>query len=89
MQATRTRFQITLRVSDQPGVLASIAGEFATQGISVETVAQTTSDDSESSAILTIMTHIASEGDLEKVVESLAKNKAVVSVESVLRVEGL
>lgn len=89
VQATRTRFQITLRVSDQPGVLASIAGEFATQGISVETVAQTTSDDSESSAILTIMTHIASEGDLEKVVESLAKNKAVVSVESVLRVEGL
>jgi hypothetical protein len=35
------------------------------------------------------MTHIASEGDLEKVVDSLSKNKAVVSVESVLRVEGL
>ena len=89
VQATRTRFQITLRVSDQPGVLSSIAGEFAAQGISVETVAQTTSSDSESAAILTIMTHIASEGDLEKVVESLSKNKAVVSVESVLRVEGL
>jgi homoserine dehydrogenase len=89
VQATRTRFQITLRVSDQPGVLSSIAGEFAMQGISVETVAQTVSSDSESAAILTIMTHIASEGDLEKVVDSLAKNKAVVSVESVLRVEGL
>lgn len=89
VQATRTRFQITLRVSDQPGVLSSIAGEFAAKGISVETVAQTTSSDSESAAILTIMTHIASEGDLEKVVESLSKNKAVVSVESVLRVEGL
>ena len=89
VQATRTRFQITLRVSDQPGVLSSIAGEFAEQGISVETVAQTVSSDSEAAAILTIMTHIASEGDLEKVVDSLSKNKAVVSVESVLRVEGL
>ena len=89
VQATRTRFQITLRVSDQPGVLSSIAGEFAKQGISVETVAQTVSSDSEAAAILTIMTHIASEGDLEKVVDSLSKNKAVVSVESVLRVEGL
>lgn len=89
VQATRTRFQITLRVSDQPGVLSSIAGEFAKQGISVETVAQTVSSDIEAAAILTIMTHIASEGDLEKVVDSLSKNKAVVSVESVLRVEGL
>lgn len=89
VQSTRTRFQITLRVSDQPGVLASIAGDFASQGISVETVAQTVSSDSESAAILTIMTHIATERDLEKVVDTLTENKAVVSVESVFRVEGL
>jgi homoserine dehydrogenase len=89
VQATRTRFQITLRVSDQPGVLASIAGEFAAQNISVETVAQSVPSDSEPSAVLTIMTHIASEEDLEKVVDSISKNRAVVSVESVLRVEGI
>lgn len=89
VQATRTRFQITLQVSDQPGVLASIAGEFANQGISVETVAQSVANDSAAAAVLTIMTHIASEGDLEKVVDSLSKNQAVVSVESVLRVEGI
>lgn len=89
VQSTRTRFQITLRVSDQPGVLASIAGEFAAQNISVETVAQSVPGDGEPAAVLTIMTHIASEGDLEKVVESISKNKAVVSVESVLRVEGI
>jgi homoserine dehydrogenase len=89
VQATRTRFQITLRVSDQPGVLSSIAGEFAAQGISVETVAQSVSADLAEAAVLTIMTHIASEGDLEKVVEALSKNSAVASVESVVRVEGL
>jgi homoserine dehydrogenase len=89
VQATRTRFQITLQVSDQLGVLASIAREFADKGISVETVSQSSSTNSDSAALLTIMTHIASEGDLEKVVESLESNKAVVLVESVLRVEGL
>jgi homoserine dehydrogenase len=89
VQSTRTRFQITLRVSDQPGVLASIAGEFAAQNISVETVAQSVPVDAEPAAVLTIMTHIASERDLEKVVESISKNKAVVAVESVLRVEGI
>ena len=55
----------------------------------VETVAQSVPSDSEPSAVLTIMTHIASEEDLEKVVDSISKNKAVVSVESVLRVEGI
>lgn len=89
VQATRTRFQITLQVSDQPGVLASIAREFADKGISVETVSQSAAINSDSAALLTIMTHIASEGDLEKVVESLESNKAVVLVESVLRVEGI
>lgn len=89
VQATRTRFQITLQVSDQPGVLASIAKEFADKGISVETVSQSAAINSDSAALLTIMTHIASEGDLEKVVESLESNKAVVLVESVLRVEGI
>lgn len=89
VQATRTRFQITLQVSDQPGVLASIAREFADKGISVETVSQSAATNSDSAALLTIMTHIASEGDLEKVVESLESNKAVVLVESVLRVEGI
>jgi homoserine dehydrogenase len=89
VQATKTRFQITLRVSDQPGVLASIAGEFAAQGISVETVAQTVSTSADSAALLTIMTHMASEGDLEKVVDSLNQNRAVVAVESVVRVEGI
>ncbi len=89
VQATRTRFQITLQVSDQPGVLASIAREFADKGISVETVSQSAATNSDSAALLTIMTHMASEGDLEKVVESLESNKAVVLVESVVRVEGI
>lgn len=88
IQAVRTRFQITLEVQDQPGVLAAIASEFASHGVSVETVAQTVAKDG-SAALLTIMTHSASEGDLEQLVESLKRNDFVVRVDSVIRVEGI
>ena len=88
IQQVRTRFQITLQVQDQPGVLASIANEFASHGVSVETVAQSTATDGEA-ALLTIMTHSALEGDLEQLVKSLELNDFVVQVDSVIRVEGI
>ncbi|MGN6125508.1 MAG: homoserine dehydrogenase [Humibacter sp.] len=39
--AVRTRYQITLRVTDAPGVLSRIAAIFAANEVSVETVTQT------------------------------------------------
>jgi homoserine dehydrogenase len=86
VQRIQTRYQITLQVSDLPGVLASIASIFATHGVSVETVSQSPA---EQDALLTVMTHRASEADLEQVVASLRKNEAVKSVTSVIRVEGM
>lgn len=86
VQEIETRYQITLQVLDLPGVLASIASIFATNDVSVETVSQTPA---EQDALLTVMTHKASESDLEQVVASLRKNEAVRSVTSVIRVEGM
>lgn len=86
VQEIETRYQITLQVLDLPGVLASIASIFATHDVSVETVSQTPA---EQDALLTVMTHRASEADLEQVVQSLRKNEAVRSVTSVIRVEGM
>ena len=86
VQRIQTRYQITLQVRDLPGVLASIASIFATHGVSVETVSQSPA---EQDALLTVMTHRASEADLEQVVASLRKNEAVKSVTSVIRVEGM
>lgn len=86
VQQIETRYQITLQVQDLPGVLASIASIFATHDVSVETVSQTPA---EQDALLTVMTHKASESDLEQVVASLRKNEAVRSVTSVIRVEGM
>jgi homoserine dehydrogenase len=88
VQSVVTRFQITLEVSDEAGVLASIASVFAENGVSVETVQQSPAD-KDAAAVLTVMTHVALESDLEKVVVALSKNPAVVNVNSVIRVEGL
>jgi homoserine dehydrogenase len=88
VQSVVTRFQITLEVADEAGVLASIASVFAENGVSVETVQQSPAD-KDAAAVLTVMTHVALESDLEKVVVALSKNPAVVNVNSVIRVEGL
>ena len=87
VQFVNTRFQITLEVSDKAGVLAKIASIFAGHGVSVETVQQSVATNS--AALLTIMTHVASERDLEAVVQTLGSDESVVSVASVIRVEGL
>lgn len=87
VQHISTRFQITLEVTDRAGVLAKIASIFANHGVSVETVQQSVSKNN--AALLTIMTHVASERDLESVVSSLKEDDSVVTVSAVIRVEGL
>jgi homoserine dehydrogenase len=87
VQFVNTRFQISLEVSDKAGVLAKIASVFANHGVSVETVQQSVATNN--AALLTIMTHMASERDLESVVDALKADDSVVSVASVIRVEGL
>ncbi len=87
VQRIQTRYQITLAVSDEPGVLAAIASVFAEHGVSVETVSQSSSING--AALLTVMTHRASEQALEQVVSALRGNKSVQQVSSVIRVEGI
>ncbi len=94
-----TRYQITLRVRDEPGVLARIAGEFSEHGVSVEAVQQSVgalegADDggrgeTGPTATLVIGTHEASEAALAATVASLGQSAPVVAVTSVLRVEGV
>ena len=91
-----TRYQITLSVNDESGVLARIASVFAEHGVSVEFVQQTPAsledgDEAETdpaTATLVIGTHEAHEADLAATVDALAANSAVIRVTSVLRVEG-
>jgi homoserine dehydrogenase len=87
VQRIQTRYQITLQVSDEPGVLASIASVFAEHGVSVETVSQSSA--TTGAALLTVMTHRASEQALEQVVSSLRSKNSVQQISSVIRVEGM
>lgn len=92
MASVITRFQITLTVVDQPGVLATIAALFSDHGVSVEAVSQSvakSSGEGEPTATLVIVTHQATEASLSETVEQLESSAVVSSVVSVLRVEGL
>jgi len=83
-----TRYQITLEVNDQPGVLAAVAGTLSDGGVSVATVVQTAGEEADATARLIIGTHRASERALSETVARLAASEVVDRVVSVLRVEG-
>lgn len=86
-----TRYQITLSVLDQPGVLATVSTLFAEHNVSVETVVQSVAggaDSASPTATLVIGTHKASEADLAATVAALTGIDVVRHVTSVLRVEG-
>ncbi|CAD6000481.1 homoserine dehydrogenase [Agreia sp. COWG] len=99
IDSVSTRYQITLVVSDAPGVLARIAGLFSDHGVSVEAVEQSVgtssavprvggTGESSGTATLVIVTHEASERALSRTVKAIADQEVVVRVQSVLRVEG-
>lgn len=91
-----TRYQITMRVTDAPGVLSTVAGVLARHSVSVETVEQTVAGAAPASdagtpgatATLVIGTHRAREHDLAATVVALRAEPVVAAVTSVLRVEG-
>lgn len=88
-----TRYQITLEVRDQPGVLSRLAAQFSDQGVSLETLSQTVQRTGEegaaATATLIVGTHEATEADLSATVDGLVHSDDVHCVTSVLRVEGL
>ena len=74
-----TRYQITLTVLDQPGVLAAIATVFSQHGVSVENVEQSVRSlapgDSVATATLVIGTHKALESDLAATVDRRGRQR--------------
>jgi homoserine dehydrogenase len=82
-----TRFHLVVDVEDRQGVLAAVAGMFAQQGVSIETLRQRIR--AEQDAELVIVTHPASKSRLDATVEVLRTAPVVRSVVSVMRVEEL
>jgi homoserine dehydrogenase len=91
MSSVITRYQITLTVLDEPGVLATIATLFSDRGVSLEGVSQSVRDGGDAerpTATLVIITHQAAESALAATVYALGESPVVSNVVSVLRVEG-
>jgi homoserine dehydrogenase len=98
MGETRTRYHISLDVTDRAGVLAQVAGVFAEHGVSIATVRQEgRTPDSDAGdgatdatdATLVIVTHSAADAALTATVAALTELDSVRGVAGVLRVEGL
>jgi homoserine dehydrogenase len=86
MDETPTRYHVSLDVADKPGVLATVAAEFAKHEVSISTVRQ---DGHGEAATLVIVTHSAPDAALAATVAALRQMDIVRAVTSVLRVEGL
>jgi homoserine dehydrogenase len=81
-----TRYHVALDVADQPGVLAAVAGAFADNGISIQTVRQEGRGDA---ATLVLVTHSAPDKALAETVDRLSRMEFVRRAASVMRVEGM
>jgi homoserine dehydrogenase len=75
-----------MRVADQPGVLAKIAGALGDAGISIASVIQKELDGGGAAEIV-IMTHEAREASMQSARGTFARMQEVHGVEQVLRVK--
>ncbi|MBY0442406.1 MAG: homoserine dehydrogenase [Mycobacteriaceae bacterium] len=86
-----TRYYVSLDVADKPGVLSSVAAEFAKRDVSIAEVRQEGAVDQDGGRVaarLVVVTHRATDAALSETVAALADLDAVHNVASVLRLEG-
>jgi homoserine dehydrogenase len=86
MGETRTRYHLAVDVDDRAGVLAEIAGSFAEEDVSIQTLRQ---EGRGEDAQLVIVTHDATDAQLSRTVDRLRGLGPVREVSSVMRVEGM
>ncbi|GGF30808.1 homoserine dehydrogenase [Williamsia phyllosphaerae] len=85
MGDVNTRYYVSMKVADRPGVLSTVAGEFSKRSVSIATVRQ---EGAEENARLIVVTHRAPDSALSETVDALKDLDSVLSVSSVLRLEG-
>jgi len=83
-----TEYYVRLLVSDEPGVLARVAGIFGDNGVSLASVIQKRTDESGAAEIVWL-THRAAERDAQSALAAIRSLDAVQAVGTVIRVEEL
>ncbi len=86
----QSRYYLRIRVVDEPGVLARIAGKLADGNISIASVIQKELDGArgggEGNAEIVIMTHEALEADIQRALGDIRALAGVAAVEQMIRV---
>ena len=86
-----TRYYVSMDVADKPGVLSSVAAEFAKREVSIAEVRQEGMVDESGRPVgarIVVLTHTATDAALSETVEALGDLDSVTRVTSVLRLEG-
>jgi len=86
-----TRYYVSMDVADKPGVLSSVAAEFAKREVSIAEVRQEGMVDESGRPVgarIVVLTHTATDAALSETVEALCDLDSVTRVTSVLRLEG-
>lgn len=86
-----TRYYVNMNVADRPGVLSAVAAEFSKREVSIAEVRQEGMVDEGGQpcgARIVVVTHQATDAALSETVEALADLDVVLTINSVLRMEG-
>lgn len=89
MEDINARYYFRMLVLDQVGVLSRIAAAMGNHGISISSVIQKESDPSNKTAEIVIMTHPATEKDVQKAIKVITRLKVVKEISNFIRVEAI
>jgi homoserine dehydrogenase len=79
-------FYLDVEVTDEPGVLAAVAGVFGDHGVSIRSMVQDVGDDGAGDAArLAFITHTAREADVRATIDDVGRVAAVRRIGSVIR----
>ncbi|MDR1355054.1 MAG: homoserine dehydrogenase [Propionibacteriaceae bacterium] len=87
--AVSTHYYLRFAVADVPGILAQVGEVFVRRNISVRALNQVTIDSENGEAQLGVLTHAASEADIQACVQELSACSFVAGEVRVLRAEGI
>ena len=82
-----TRYYLRFSVDDRPGVIARIATELSSVGVSIASVNQKEQHGTDGNVAVVFITHEAREGDIQQALESIDANDFVQSKTVLLRIE--
>ncbi|MBL0226383.1 MAG: homoserine dehydrogenase [Geobacteraceae bacterium] len=83
-----SKYMLRFSALDKPGVLASIAGSLGNHGISIESMVQTTHQDSDATPVpIVIKTHEACEGSIQEALEEINRLAIICEQTVFIRIE--